>query len=125
MLKEVKDSSEEVPSVGDAVFFKHYPEELRDSLLGSKQDFVSFLLGLQSMSFKDYALLTVHEKYGREYGFLLFEWLCGNGIFSKKELGYCPKLRKAPFVDAFEQLLRTPLCDKILIPYMIAYQAIK
>lgn len=125
MLKEVKDLSESVPTTGDARFLKHYTEEERQSMLMVKQDFVSFLLGLQNMRQVDYALLAVHEKNGEHYIHLLIEWLYSNQIFSEKELDYCPKLRQASFVDAVNKFLPIPMCDRIIVPYMVAYIVVK
>jgi len=125
MTSEAKVSYESVPTTGDARFLKHYSEELRQSLLDAKQDFVSFLLGLQSMRLKDYVFLAVHEKRGEEYKHLFIEWIVGNEIFTDKELGYCPKLRNLSFVEAFRQMFFVPLFNKYLISYVIAYMAVK
>jgi hypothetical protein len=125
VLKEVKGLSESVPTTGDARFLKHRTEGMRQKMLEAKQDFVSFLLGLQSMRQQDYSLLAVHEKRGDAYIHLLAEWLNMNELFSEKELSYCPKLRNREFSKAMALLTYVPFCEKVVVPYMIAYVAVK
>jgi hypothetical protein len=124
MLNKPKDSSEAVPSVGDARFLKHYPEELRESMLAAKQEFISFLLGLQSMKQKDYALLAVHEKNSKAYRYLYDEWYFSSGLFTEKELRYAPKLRTPEFLRVLRPMVVPLFADQFVIT-TIAFYAVK
>ena len=126
MLNKPRDSSEVLPSVGDARFLKHYSEELRESMLGVKQEFISFLLGLQSMKLKDYALLAVHEKNSEFYRYLYDEWYFGSGLFTEKELQYAPKLREPEFLRALRQSCPVgTMFSKFFVVFVVAFCAVK
>jgi hypothetical protein len=119
MEKEQREYSEELGYLTD------YPDEMALSMAKSKQAFVSFLLGLQNMTWKDYALLTVHEDKSKEFHRLFFEWLMRNKLFSDKELEYCPKLRTPEFMRIFKLAEMTPGFEHTFFQFMIAYSVRK
>lgn len=115
MEKEQRDYSD------DLQYLTNYSEEEALSMAENKQAFVSFLLGLQNATLKDYALLTVHEDKTREFHLLFMEWLMKSKIFSSKELEYCPKMRTLEFIRIFKLAELTPGFEKTFFQFMIAY----
>lgn len=111
--------------LGDMLHLKHYPCELALSMLESKQIFISFLLGLQNITLKDYSLLTAHADKAKEFHRLFLEWLLKNKIFSDKELEYCFKLRGNEFIRAFTLSKDTPGFEKTFFQFLIAYSVTK
>lgn len=115
MEKEQKDYSEELK------YFKAYSEEEALMMVKAKQAFVSFLLGLQNISVRDYALLTTHEDKSKEFYLLFVEWLVRNKIFSEKELEYCPALRTPEFIKIFKVANLIPGFTQTFLQFLIAY----
>lgn len=111
--------------LGDILHLKHYSKEMALSMLESKQIFVSFLLGLQNITLKDYSLLTAHADKAKEFHRLFVEWLLKNKIFSDKELEYCSKLRTPEFFTMFRLVERTPGFESTFFQFMIAYSVTK
>jgi hypothetical protein len=111
--------------LGDILHLKHYPCEMALSMLESKQIFISFLLGLQNITLKDYSLLTAHADKAKEFHRLFIEWLLKNKIFSDKELEYCLKLRTPEFLGMFRVVERSPGFESTFFQFMIAYSVTK
>lgn len=87
-----------------------------------KQAFLSFLLGLQNATFKDYSLLTIHEKKAEVFLLLFHEWLMGSKLFSKKELEYCPFFRTPDFMRTLRIAEVHPTFTRSLFQFLIAYK---
>jgi hypothetical protein len=111
--------------LGDILHLKHYSCEMALSMLESKQIFISFLLGLQNITLKDYSLLTAHADKAKEFHRLFIEWLLKNKIFSDKELEYCSKLRTPAFFTMFRLVERTPGFESTFFQFLIAYSVTK
>jgi hypothetical protein len=111
--------------LGDMLCLKHHPCEMALSMLESKQVFISFLLGLQNITLKDYSLLTAHADKTKEFLELFIEWQVKNSIFSKKELEYCPKLRSYEFIRMFILAEDTPGFTGVFFQFLIAYSVSK
>lgn len=111
--------------LGDMLHLKHYPCEMALSMLESKQIFISFLLGLQNITLKDYSLLTAHSDKAKEFHRLFVEWLLKNKIFSDKELEYCPRFRAPEFLGMARLAELTPGFEKTFFQFLIAYSVSK
>lgn len=105
-------------------FLSDYKPMTATALLQAKQAFVSFLVGLENASPKDFnVLMTHHLDKSKEFSHLLHEWFLGNQIFSERELNYCGRLRdslvESWWEDVFDDLQHSRYILPLVISYMI------
>lgn len=120
-LEEFLEEKGKIELLRGMRYFEHYPHEEALLMLENKQTFVSFLLGLQKKSPKDYSFLTGHAKKAKAFIALFTEWLIGNPVFLKKELGYCPELRTPEFKKVFLFNKQVPGFTSIFLQYLVAH----
>lgn len=104
---------------------KHYNNDVALRMLQAKESFISFLVGLQGATAKDYHILAVNEDKSEEFMYLLYEWLMDSPIFTQKELTYCKKLRDFKFQKLLGNLGGDKSIERYILPYIIAYQISK
>ena len=121
-LEEAKESKDYLK---DMLRLNHYRYDVALRMLKAKESFVSFLLGLQNMTYKDYHLLTVNEDKAEEFLYLLYEWLMESPIFTTKELQHCKQLRDFKFQKLLGKLGVDKSIEKYIIPFVISYQMTK
>ena len=124
-LEEFLEKKGKIELLRGMRYFEHYPYEEALSMLESKQIFVSFLLGLQKKSPKDYSFLTVHEKKAATVVSLFTEWLIGNPFFLKKELEYCPELRTPKFKKVFLFNKQVPGFAASFLQFLVAHMMVQ